>query len=80
MKLTLLLGKSSEIYELELSVNLNLNGRKSTFTTKMSGRRLAKSIKIRQSFDIFSFAEAYILNFYFIMYRAIQSKFSHYLS
>ena len=54
MKLTLLLGKSSEIYELELSVNLNLNGRKSTFTTKMSGRRLAKSIKIRQSFDIFS--------------------------
>ena len=78
MKLTLLL-EGSEIYELELSVNLNLNGRKSTFTTKMSGRRLAKSIKIRQSFDIFSFAEAYILNF-FIMYRATQSKFSHYLS
>ena len=63
MKLTLLL-EGSEIYELELSVNLNLNGRKSTFTTKMSGRRLAKSIKIRQSFDIFSFAEAYILNFF----------------
>jgi len=35
MKLTLLGG--GEIYELELSVNLNLNGRKSTFTTKMSG-------------------------------------------